>query len=129
MEIPDLLVVTKADTGPPAQATLRDARSALGAAGARATPVLAVCALAPRRGIPELADALAEHRRTIDVATRRLRARRAGALAEYAGEHGERGLRRLGGRRSAEDWLSRQPAGLDGAALLARLEARAAGTG
>jgi LAO/AO transport system kinase len=129
MEIPDLLVVTKADTGRPAEATLRDARSALGAAGSRATPVLAVSALAPRTGIAELADALAEHHRTIDVAARRLRARRAGALAEYAGEYGERGLRRLGGRRSTEDWLSHQPAGLDGPALLARLEARAAAAG
>ena len=35
------------------------------------------------------------------------------ALADFAAEHGERGLRALGGRREAENWLSEQDPGLD----------------
>jgi LAO/AO transport system kinase len=122
MEIPDVVVVTKADMGRPAEATLHDARSALGAS---ATPVLAVAALPPPVGIDALADALDEHRRRIDVPARRVRARRAGALGDFVGEFGERGLRRLGGRRAAEDWLSGQPDGDDVPALVAALAARA----
>jgi LAO/AO transport system kinase len=122
MEIPDVVVVTKADMGRPAAATLRDARAALGAS---ATPVLAVAALAPAQGIDALADALDAHRRRIDVPARRVRARRAGALGDFVSEFGERGLRRLGGRRAAEEWLSRQPDGGDVPGLVARLAARA----
>ncbi len=56
---------------------------------------------------------------------RRVRARRAGALGDFTGEFGERGLRRLGGRRAAEDWLAGQPDGGDVPALVAALAARA----
>jgi LAO/AO transport system kinase len=125
MEIPDLLVVTKADLGPLAAATLRDARGALGAVGAAATPALAVSCIAPPSGVGELVAALEQHRHGIDLPTRRLRARRAGALADYVGEHGDRGLRRLGGRRAAADWLAGRPAELDLPGLVAALEARA----
>ena len=124
MEIPDLLVVSKADMGRAAQLTIGDARSALGAA---TTPVLAVASLPPRQGIEELAAALDEHRRAIDLAGRRLRARRAGALADYLAEFGEHGVRRLGGRRAAQEWLSSMPPGLDVPALVASLVRRAAG--
>ena len=41
-------------------------------------------------------------------------------------EHGEAGLRALGGRRAAERWLAEQPAGADEAALVAALRDRAA---
>ncbi len=125
MEIPDLLVVTKADMGRPAKDTLREVRSALGAAGSAGTPALAVCAVPPTEGIGALADGLEEHRRTIDVAARRVRARRGGALSEFAVEHGERGLRRMGGRRAAADWLSEQPETAAVPALVAALECRA----
>ena len=58
MEIPDVLVVTKADLGPVADRAQHDLRAALGALGARATPVLAVSSLPPGEGIDTLADAL-----------------------------------------------------------------------
>jgi LAO/AO transport system kinase len=48
------------------------------------------------------------------------------ALADFAAEHGERGLRALGGRREAERWLSGQDPGLDVPALSRALEERAA---
>jgi LAO/AO transport system kinase len=47
------------------------------------------------------------------------------ALADYAVEYGDRGLRALGGRREAERWLSQQDGGLDVAALRHALEDRA----
>ncbi len=125
MEIPDLLVVTKADVGRLAQDTLRDARAALAAAGSSATPSLGVSCLPPPYGVEELADALENHRASVDLVGRRVRARRAGALADYLTEHGERGLRRLGGRRAAETWLAEQPPGQGVAGLVGSLERRA----
>jgi LAO/AO transport system kinase len=125
MEIPDLLVVTKADVGRPAQDTLRDARAALAAAGSSATPSLAVSCTAPPRGIEALADAIEDHRASIDLAARRTHARRAGALADYLTEHGEHGLRRLGGLRAAESWLAKQPPGQGVPGLVGSLEDRA----
>jgi LAO/AO transport system kinase len=47
------------------------------------------------------------------------------ALADYAAEHGDRGLRALGGRREAEKWLGQQDGGLDVAALRHALEDKA----
>jgi LAO/AO transport system kinase len=126
MEIPDVLVVTKADMGAPAKAAFRDLRAALRALGSAELPVLAVSSLPPEQGIDELADALEAHRASIDLAAKRLRARRANALADYIAEHGERGLRALGGRRQAQRWLEQQDGGLDVPALAAALHERAA---
>jgi LAO/AO transport system kinase len=122
MEIPDVLVVTKADLGTLATATRRDLSAALRSLGARDTPVLAVSSLPPPSGIAELASALEEHRARLDVAARRLSARRASALTEFGAEHGERGLRALGGRSAARELLSAQAPGLDVPALVAALE-------
>jgi LAO/AO transport system kinase len=47
------------------------------------------------------------------------------ALADFVAEHGERGLRALGGRREAERWLADQDPGLDVPGLLAALERQA----
>jgi LAO/AO transport system kinase len=126
MEIPDVLVVTKSDMGRAAMQTLRDLRSALRSVGARHTRALAVSAIPPVQGVDELIDALDEHRASIDLAARRLQARRAGALADFVAEHGERGLRALGGRREAQRLLDAQGPGLDVAALTEAL-AREAG--
>ena len=126
MEIPDLLVVTKADLGRTALRALGDLRSALRSLGSREIPVLAVSSVAPPSGIGELVDALDAHRDGIDLPARRLRARRLHSLADFAAEHGERGLRALGGRRAAERWLEQQDPGLDVAALERALAARAA---
>jgi LAO/AO transport system kinase len=125
MEIPDVLVVTKADLGDLAIRTRRDLSAALRSLGSRATPVLAVSSIAPPSGIEELIGALAEHREGLQLGERRLRARRAGALAEFAAEQGERGLRALGGRPGAERLLAGQDPGLASPALLAALETAA----
>ena len=84
--------------------------------------MLTVSSLPADAGIEELIAALDRHRASIDVAARRLRARRASALADYAREHGERGLRALGGRRAAERLLESQEPALDPAALVEVLE-------
>lgn len=130
MEIPDVLVVTKADLGQVALSARRDLSAALRSLGRRKTQVLAVSSPAPPEGIEELADALAERWQELGeddgraLADRRLRARRAGALTAFAVEHGEAGIRALGGRRTAERWLSEQDAALDEAALVAALQRR-----
>jgi LAO/AO transport system kinase len=124
MEIPDVLVVTKADLGDIALRTRRDLAAALRSLGARATAVVAVSALAPASGIDELADALDEHRSGLDVAALRARSRRQGALTEFALQHGERGLRGLGGRDAALALLADQPDGLDARTMLSALEER-----
>jgi LAO/AO transport system kinase len=124
MEVPDVLVVTKADLGPVASRAEHDLRAALGALGAGAVPVLMVSSLAPVAGIDALAAALDAHRAGLNLANVRVRARRLGALADFIAEHGERGLRKLGGRRAAVRWLAEQDAGLDEPALLRALEAQ-----
>jgi LAO/AO transport system kinase len=125
MEIPDVLVVTKADLGRIATRAVADLHAALRALGAADTAVVAVSSLAPGSGIDELADALERHRYGLDLAKRRQRSRRLHALADFVAEHGERGLRSLGGRREAEHWLAGQDPGLDVPSLLAALERRA----
>jgi LAO/AO transport system kinase len=126
MEIPDVLVVTKADLGRVAMRALRDLRAALRSLGARDTPVVAVSSVPPVSGIDELRAALAAHREGLDLPARRLAARRGHALADFAAEHGARGLRALGGRRAAERWLAATDAGLDVPQLVRALEDRAA---
>ncbi len=123
MEIPDVLVVTKADLGQVAIRAQGDLRAALRSLGAD-TSVLAVSALAPGTGIEALVDALDEHRAAQDLAARRLRSRRAHALADFIAEYGDRGLRALGGRREAERWLAEQPSDVDVAGLERALESR-----
>jgi LAO/AO transport system kinase len=125
MEVPDVLVVTKADLGEPARRSQRDLEQALAAVGSAATPVVAVSSIPPPSGIDELAAALDAHRARLDLPERRLRARRASALREFTAEHGDRALRALGGRREAERLLAAQDEGLSVNALVARLEEEA----
>jgi LAO/AO transport system kinase len=127
MEIPDVLVVTKADLGQIAVRTRRDVSAALRSLGSSSTSVVAVSSLSPPQGVDELAAALSAHRASADIAERRLRARRANALADFAHEHGEHGLRALGGRLAAEQLLAGQDPRLDTAALVAALEQGAGG--
>jgi LAO/AO transport system kinase len=129
MEIPDVLVVTKADLGKVAVRALSDLRSALHSLGSADTDVLAVSSVSPASGIGELVDAFDRHRASLDLPTRRVRSRRMHALADFVAEHGERGLRSLGGRREAERWLGEQPAGADAATLEQALEARVRSAG
>jgi LAO/AO transport system kinase len=125
MEVPDVLVVTKADLGKVALRARRDLKSALRSLGRRDTEVVLVSSIAPPEGIEDLAQALDAHRARLDLPARRLAARRANALADFAAEHGERGLRALGGRRAGERWLDEQDPGESVAALVAALEERA----
>jgi LAO/AO transport system kinase len=129
MEIPDVLVVTKADLGQVALRARRDLHAALRSVGARETPVVAVSSIAPVSGVDELVGALDAHRAAHDPAQQRLSARRHAALADFHAEHGERGLRALGGRRTALKWLAEQDDGLDVPGLTAALEAHAAEQG
>jgi LAO/AO transport system kinase len=125
MEVPDVLVVTKADLGDVAARSRRDLAQALTAVGSSRTPVVAVSSVPPRSGIDELVRALDEHRQGIELAERRLRARRASALREFAAEHGERALRNLGGRREVERLLASSDPGLSVDELVASLEVQA----
>ena len=122
MEIPDVLVVTKADLGQIALRTRRDLSAALRSLGSNPARVIAVSSLAPTSGIEDLIAALEEHRAGLDVAQRRLRARRAGAITDFALEHGERGLRAIGGRAAAESLLAQEDPLLDSAELVRTLE-------
>ena len=109
MEVPDVLVVTKADLGAVAPRARRDLRAALRSLGERGRRS-SRSRRAARDGIDELVAALDAHRAGLDLAAARARARRLGALADFVAEHGERGLRALGGRRAAER-LPRRAAG------------------
>ena len=125
MEVPDVLVVSKADLGAAAARTVADLRAALRSLGGAPPPVVAVSALAPGSGIDALADALEAHRAGLDLPAARTASRRAGALADFLAEHGERGVRAAGGRRAAERLLGEQDPGLDEPALVRVLEAAA----
>lgn len=124
MEIPDVLVVTKADLGQIAMRARRDLSAALRSLGSSSARVIAVSSLSPPSGIDALVTALDEHRDGLNVAERRLRARRASALTDFAVEHGERGVRALGGRRAAHALLAEQEPGMDLPGLVSVLERR-----
>ncbi len=127
MEVPDVLVVTKADLGRIAMRALADLRSALRSLGARGTAVVAVSSIAPPSGVDALVDALDAHRAGLDLPARRARARRMHAFADFAAEYGDRGVRALGGRRVGERLLDDLDPGLDVPALYAALESAAGG--
>jgi LAO/AO transport system kinase len=120
MEVPDVLVVTKADMGDAAMRARRDLAAALRAVGSRETPVVAVSSVPPPSGVEELLAALDAHREALDVDAARARMRRLAALSAFASEYGDKGLRSLGGRRAAERLLSSQSGSVP--ELLAQLE-------
>jgi LAO/AO transport system kinase len=125
MEVPDVLVLTKADIETAARRARADLTAALLALGATDTKICSVSSVPPPSGIDALADALDAHRASLDLPGRRLRARRRHALGDFIAEHGERGLRALGGRLEAERWLGQQGSELDVPALQRALETRA----
>jgi LAO/AO transport system kinase len=122
MEVPDVLVVTKADLGQPAVRARRDLAAALRSLGRRDTPVLAVSSVPPATGIEDLVSALDRHRESLKIDEARTRARRMAALSEFTAEHGESALRELGGRRDAERFLQQQDPALGVTDLVGRLE-------
>ena len=123
MEVPDVLVVTKADLGRVATRAVSDLHAALRSLDAPDTAVVAVSAIAPASGIETLVDALDAHRAALDLTARRTRSRRMHALADFVTEYGELGLRKLGGRRAAEKWLAEQDPALDVLGAVARTDA------
>jgi LAO/AO transport system kinase len=122
MEVPDVLVVTKADLGDVATRARRDLSQALRALGNPDTPVVTVSSIAPPSGIDELLEALAAHRAGLDVSEARVRARRLSAIRELVAERGERALRAVGGRREAERRLAEQDPRADVSELIGALE-------
>ncbi|HTP22610.1 MAG TPA: GTP-binding protein [Solirubrobacteraceae bacterium] len=125
MEVPDVLVLTKTDLGAAATRAMSDLQAALLALGATETELCPVSSVPPPQGIERLAEALEAHRQRIDLAERRRNARRRHALENFAVEHGDRGLRALGGRLQAERWLETQDPALDVPALERALTDRA----
>jgi LAO/AO transport system kinase len=125
MEVPDVLVLTKTDLGATADRAMSDLQAALLALGASGTEVCAVSSIPPAQGIEHLARAMEDHRARLDLPRRRQHARRRHALENFAAEHGERGLRALGGRAQADRWLAQQDPTLDAAALERALTDRA----
>jgi LAO/AO transport system kinase len=109
MEVPDVIVATKAD---------------LGATPGLETLGVPVVPTSPPAGVGELIAALDAHRASLDLVQTRLRARRAGALADFVSEYGESGLRALGGRRAARAFLSEQDPSSDGPTLYGLLVQR-----
>ena len=124
MEVPDVLVVTKADLGDVARRARRDLIAALRSLGSPGTPVVSVSSVPPPAGIEDLAAALDEHRAGLDLPSVRARSRRLAALADFAAEHGEAGVRELGGRREAERFLAALDPALDMSSLVTALMAR-----
>ncbi len=121
MEIPDVLVVTKADLGSVAKRAVRELQAALRALAAH-TPVLAVSSLPPATGIDELVRTIDAHHAQLDLQVARQQSRRLAALATFAHEHGAGGMRALGGRRAALALLEAQDARFGQHELIAVLE-------
>jgi LAO/AO transport system kinase len=122
MEVPDVLVVTKADLGDVAMRARRDLAAALRSLGKRDVPVIPVSSVPPTSGIDELVAALDAHRASLDLAAARTRARRLAALSEFTAERGEAALRALGGRREAERRLAKADPALSVDELMRLLE-------
>ncbi|MEM9068563.1 MAG: nucleoside-triphosphatase [Myxococcota bacterium] len=112
MEIPDLLVVNKADQGDLAQKAVADLRGALATAlSAGAAEEISITKASARtgEGIGPLIAALRSHRNSIEGAlpARRRAGEVAWTLQLFVRLHGEHGLRTLGGKTSVEDAAER----------------------
>lgn len=116
MEIPDILVVNKADHEDTARRAVADLHGALSTAGAVGAapggadwrvPVLLTSAR-DETGVGELADALAEHRGALGDGL--LLRRRAGELAWarslFLRRHGEHGVEKLGGHGALDERIT-----------------------
>jgi LAO/AO transport system kinase len=129
MEIPDVLVVTKADLGQIALSARRDLSAALRSLGKRSTWTVAVSSVAPTTGIDELVQGFAQHWNELTndggrlLAERRQQGRRAAAITDFQIEYGELGLRALGGRRAAQALLAERDPGMAVPELVAELVA------
>jgi LAO/AO transport system kinase len=122
MEIPDVLVVNKADHGELARRTVTDLRGALRSANAAGiahedaswtVPIVATSAQ-DGSGLDELADALQAHRAhlgSLGISRRRSLGEAAWALGLFTRRHGEHGLETLGGKAAVRARISAELAG------------------
>jgi LAO/AO transport system kinase len=114
MEVPDVLVVTKADLGEVALRTRRDLSAALRSLGVSRerdpvlSRVIAVSSLPPATEFDALVQAIEQHRQSIDLDAKRREVRRQGAINDFTRQHGQLALRAIGGRRAAERLLARE---------------------
>ena len=111
MEVPDVLVVTKADLGVVAHRARRDLGAALRSLGARDTPVVAVSSIAPVQGVDDLIAAIDAHRARLDVPAAPGCAPRRGAHRLRGRARRTRPARRSAARRAARRLLAAQQPG------------------
>jgi LAO/AO transport system kinase len=112
MELPDVMVVNKADQTELARRAMAELRAALASlrragVGARESPPIFATSALDGTGVSVLWSALASHRAALEASGELATRRRAGAIAwgmrAFARRHGEVGVERLGG----EDTLAR----------------------
>jgi len=116
LELPDLIVVNKADVGESALRTARELAAGLemGRRGNadRARPVLLVSAR-DGTGVEALVDAIDAHRREQEangeLRARRERCREAFILESLANRYGSHGVEALGGRRAVAERVRAEP--------------------
>ncbi|MCB9949123.1 MAG: methylmalonyl Co-A mutase-associated GTPase MeaB [Rhodospirillaceae bacterium] len=115
MEVPDVVVVNKADLGIAWQKTVADLAGAIGIAGADDiwVPPVVPTSAAAQTGIADLAHGLADHRAWL-VAHGRLAPKRLGFAADWVlkrldQEFGRRGLARLGGEAAVRAEVAASP--------------------
>ncbi len=114
LEIPDLVLVNKADLGPPARRTRQELESILRALGDHhATPRALSASAESGKGVAELASELeargAALARSGELARRRGAARTAWALELLLERYGARGLEAVGGRERATRRIAETP--------------------
>lgn len=137
MEIPDILVVNKADHGALARRAASDLASAMatlrqvGAGRPQEVPVVLTSAR-DRTGIDQLADALEAHRGDLGAAgmrQRRSEGRQAWAWRLFIDQHGQHGVKQLGGRDAVRQAIARGLGeGTSAPAVAAGLSARFLGS-
>ena len=114
MEVPDLLIVNKADTGAPAQRLVADLEATAGARRRSdgSTPHILAVSATRGDGIPDLMDAFTGHRRTLaagnGLPARRRQASAAWVVHRLGEEFGTYGLDRLGGPEAVAIALQRR---------------------
>jgi LAO/AO transport system kinase len=115
MEVPDLVVVNKADEADLARRAEKELRAAMGALGAAgiacgATPIVLTSAR-DGTGIDALVASVRAHRATIEATGELAARRRAGMIAwaarAFARRHGEVGVERAGGENAVLERISR----------------------
>jgi LAO/AO transport system kinase len=126
LELPDIFVVNKSDTGPGAERTRNELESTLGLAtlpsGGDGSPPVLLASAQDRRGITGLLKRITEHRergeRSGQLEERRRRGELAFAVESLARRYGEYGLARVGGPQAVSERLAASGQGSIFAAVL-----------